>query len=206
MTALINGSPKHGGSASGTLLDILKGHMGTEPAETGLHGPEPGPEALGIMAGADVWVIAFPLYVDGVPSHLLACLTGLEQLAREKRPKVYAVVNCGFYEGRQNRLALEIIENFCAKSGCQWCGGVGTGGGGALSSLPRLPDGKGPMGPVDAALRELAGNIESGSRQDNRYVTVGIPRLMYRIAGEMGWRKQIKDNGLKARDLNKRIK
>lgn len=205
MTALINGSPKRSGSASATLLDILKGHLSADPAETGLHGPEPGPGALGVMAGADVWVLAFPLYVDGVPSHLLACLEGLERLAREKRPKVYAVVNCGFYEGQQNRIALEIIENFCARSGCRWCGGVGTGGGGAISTLPRLPDGKGPMGPVDAALRELAGNIESGSGQENRYTTVGIPRLMYRLAGEMGWRKQIKDNGGRAKDLDKRI-
>ncbi len=203
MTVLINGSPKHSGSASGTLLDILKGHMRAEPAMTDLHGPEPGTESLKTLAEGDVWIFAFPLYVDSVPSHLLACLTELEPLAREKQPKVYAVVNCGFYEGRQNRPALEIIENFCARAGCRWCGGVGTGGGGALSTLAKL--GKGPAGPVDAALRELAENIGSGSRQENRYVTLGIPRLMYKLAGEMGWRKMIKANGGRARDLDKRI-
>ena len=205
MTALINGSPKRSGSTSGKLLDILKEHLSTELAETSLHGPEPGPESLAAMRRADVWLFAFPLYVDSLPSHLVACLTCLEQLARETRPRVYAVVNCGFYEGQQNRLALEILENFCARANCMWCGGVGIGGGGALAALPRAAGRKGPMGPVEAALRELAGNIASGSAQEKKYVTVAVPRLLYKLAGEMGWRKQIKSNGGRARDLGKRI-
>ncbi len=205
MTALINGSPKLSRSTSGTLLGILKEHMGGGFLETALHGPEPGDGCIEALAGAGAWVFAFPLYVDGVPSHLLSCLCKLQSLAGEKRPRVYAIVNCGFYEGEQNRLALSVMENFCMRAGCRWCGGVGTGGGGAISMLPRVPGEKGPLGPVERALRELGENISSGAAQDNRYVTVAVPRIMYKLAGQMGWRKMIKANGGRAGDLGKRM-
>jgi len=205
MIALINGSPKRNGSTSEALLNDLKSAIDTELVETGLHRPVLETDSLEKIAGADTWVFAFPLYVGGVPSHLLACLTQLELTARDKRRRVYAIVNCGFYEGIQNELALSIIENFCVRAGCAWGGGIGVGGGGALSMLPKTPDGKGPRRPVEQALKALAENIMSGSSQENRYVTVGIPRVMYRLAGQMGWRRQIKDNGGKTRDLGKRI-
>ena len=189
MTALINGSPKPSGSASAVLLKILKEHICGELLETALRGPEPGDGCVKALAGADTWVFAFPLYVDGVPSHLLNCLCKLQGLAEEKRPRVYAVANCGFYEGEQNRLALSVMENFCQRAGCRWCGGVGIG----------------PMGPVERALRELGESISAGAARDNRYVTVALPRLMYKLAGQMGWRKMIRANGGRARDLDKRI-
>ncbi len=205
MTALINGSPKPSGSASAVLLKILKEHICGELLETALRGPEPGDGCVKALAGADTWVFAFPLYVDGIPSHLLSCLCRLQGLAEEKHPRIYAVANCGFYEGEQNRLALSVMENFCQRAGCRWCGGVGIGGGGSLTSLPRVPEEKGPMGPVERALRELGDSISAGAARDNWYVTVALPRLMYKLAGQMGWRKMIRANGGRARDLDKRI-
>ena len=45
------------------------------------------------------------------------------------RLKVYVIANNGFIEGRQNEPLMQVMENFCARSGLEWCGGVGIGGG-----------------------------------------------------------------------------
>ncbi len=49
----------------------------------------------------DALVFAMPVYVDAVPSHVLELLQFIEAFARENSLgfKVYAICNCGFYEG-----------------------------------------------------------------------------------------------------------
>ncbi len=72
-----------------------------------------------------------PLYVDGVPSHLLPFLEKMEELCREQNIdlNVYVIANNGFIEGKQNEPLMQIMENFCDRSGIKWCGGLGIGGG-----------------------------------------------------------------------------
>ena len=76
-------------------------------------------------------VFAVPLYVDSVPSHMLPFLKEMEAFCRENslRLKVYVVANNGFIEGRQNEPLMQVMENFCTRSGLEWCGGIGIGGG-----------------------------------------------------------------------------
>ena len=42
---------------------------------------------------------------------------------------IYVIANNGFIEGRQNEPLMQIMENFCNRSGIEWCGGLGIGGG-----------------------------------------------------------------------------
>ena len=39
------------------------------------------------------------------------------------------IANNGFIEGKQNEPLMQVMENFCARSGLEWCGGIGIGGG-----------------------------------------------------------------------------
>ncbi|HAW69762.1 MAG TPA: hypothetical protein DHD79_09105, partial [Firmicutes bacterium] len=83
------------------------------------------------LAACDTLVFAFPLYVDGIPSHLLSCLSQMEGYLKplaSKEMRVYAIVNCGFYEGRQNQHALDMMQNWCAKTRLIWGHGLGIGG------------------------------------------------------------------------------
>ena len=43
--------------------------------------------------------------------------------------RVYAISNCGFYEGEQNKTALKIIENWCHKCDLIFAQGLGIGAG-----------------------------------------------------------------------------
>lgn len=202
--ALINGSPKVNNSASGTLLEDIKGYLGekAELIEFGFHSPVISGDAIEALAQADAWVFAYPLYVDGIPGHLLSCLIQLEE-ARIQNPqiRIYGVVNCGFYEGIQAELALQLLQNWCTKSGFLWSGGIGVGGGGGLAMMPKLQPGQGPKAPIDKALASLSEVILKKEAQDNQYVSVAFPRFLYKLGAQMGWRQMIKANGGKARHL-----
>lgn len=181
-----------------------------EIAETGLHTASVSGEAMKELDCADVWVFAYPLYVDGIPSQLLSCLVQLEKTPVFNRKKVvYGIVNCGFYEGIQAETALAVLENWCKKAGHSWGGGIGVGGGGALAMLPDMAPGRGPKAQIDKALTALAERCRAGTvmekgARENIYVSVAMPRTLYKMAGQLGWRQMIKKNGGKTKDLSKR--
>lgn len=205
--ALINASPKYKQSASGTLLETMRGYIGSRAGVEvlELHKPELPENAPAVLGSADAWVFLFPLYVDGIPSHLLSCLAELEKTSGKTGGRlIYAVVNLGFYEGIQADVSLEIMKNWSDKCGFEWGGGIGVGGAGGLAYMPQTPPGKGPSAPIDKALEELSNTVISRSKSENKYVSIAFPRALYRMGAQAGWRRIIKTNGLKKRDLGRR--
>jgi multimeric flavodoxin WrbA len=137
--ALINGSPKHEGSASGIILEALRCRLSGDCEFAAGHAAKDGVAGVReTVAGCGAIVFAFPLYVDGIPSHLLRVLDSIQGEVAVLAPKavVYAIANNGFYEGRQNALALEMMRHFCDASGLAWGQGMGAGGGGMMDSAP----------------------------------------------------------------------
>ncbi len=121
--ALINGSPKVNNSASSVLLEDLKEcwEEYAEVVDFGFHSAVVSKEVIEELAETDAWVFAYPLYVDGIPGHLLSCLIQIEE-ARLQNPQIhiYGIVNCGFYEGIQAQLALKLLQNWSLKAGFIW--------------------------------------------------------------------------------------
>ncbi len=206
--ALINGSPKAKNSTGSILLEELEEYLGenAEVIHFGVHSPTIREEVIEELSKIDVWVFASPLYLDGIPGHLLSCLMQLEKACIQKRIHIYGIVNCGFYEGIQAELALRILQNWCYKVNFVWRGGIGVGGGEGLAMMPKQNRGHGPKVPIDRALEKLSNTIIKGEEQANDYVSVAFPRFFYKIAGQMRWRRMIKENGGKARDLGKKPK
>lgn len=205
--AWINGSPKAENSASGSLLNDLSCYVSdrVEIFEAAFHNTYVPEETVEELGRAQAWVVAFPLYVDGIPAHVLSCLVQLENVPwRERQIHIYGIVNCGFYEGIQAESALKILENWCRKTGFIWGGGLGIGGGGALAQMPQTKNGHGPKAPVDAALQSLADDILSCRTHKNQFVSIAFPRPLYQLAAQIGWRLTIRANGGKIKDLGKR--
>jgi len=204
--ALVNGSPKLKNSASGNILNSLKPKLQDKNIieEYLFRTTEISKDVLEQISKCNVIVFAFPLYVDGIPSHLLRCLYQIEKYLSSNINNeiyVYTIVNVGFYEGKQAAISIEMMKNWAEKTNVKWGQGIGIGGGGMMSMLDKSTDSQGPMKNVHNTLAVLANNIISYKSSDEIYTSPGIPRIVYKIGGEMGWRQAIKKNGLKTKDL-----
>ena len=119
--------------------------------------------------------------------------------------KVYVILNNGFFEGKQNRLAVENMEHWCNRVGFTMAQGIGIGGGGMLSGIEGVPYGKGPKARIGKALEAMATNILSGQGADFTFMEPNFPGVAYKLAAEIGWRQGIRKNGLKTKDLGRRL-
>ncbi len=204
---LVSGSPKLNSSASRTILTALEKYLADSSDGKNIitHRHISAPDTAQTINDSDAVVLAFPLYVDGVPSHLLAAM---EQLEREKclnaGTRVYVVVNCGFYEGIQCEPAVRIAKNWCRRCGAQWEGAIGFGGGGGFDMMDAIPMGVGPKKSLGGALRSLADCVSEGTEYGERYLSIDFPGFMYRIGAHSYWRMQARANGLEKSELARR--
>ena len=130
-TVLINCSPKRKLSVSGFLMRCAGVLIRGKKEYLHLRTPADHQAILQSLKDAGKVVFVTPLYVDSVPSHMLPFMREMEDFCRENglRLKVYVIANNGFIEGKQNEPLMQVVENFCARSGLAWCGGIGVGGG-----------------------------------------------------------------------------
>ena len=130
-TIFINGSPKKRFCASSYFLFLQRLFVGGEKVNEHLRTKGDYQRILDRLPGADAVVFGLPLYVDGVPSHVLGFLEEMERFCQEKalHLKVYVIANNGFIEGKQNEPLMQVMEHFCQRAGLTWGGGVGIGGG-----------------------------------------------------------------------------
>ena len=205
----VNGSPKIGVSNSGTVLSIIR-RMLPEDVQWNDWCPAEAQRKklrfdVSLLQNAEVMLIACPLYVDGLHSTLMLFMEQHQQMLREcaHTKRIFAVVNCGFYEGKQNEHALEMIRFYSRQSGQNWCGGTGIGTGEMISGLNKISPEAGIRKPVIRALRSVAVAIASpyGCLKEPVFTQHGLPWFLFKLAGEFGWRQSAKKNGLKTRDL-----
>ena len=154
---------------------------------------------------SDVLIFIFPLYVDGIPSNLLKLLVNFEK-ENVVRPetKIYCIVNNGFYEGKQNFLALLHMKNWCKKVNTKWGQGIGIGSGELLPYLKKFKLGQGPLKNLEKTLNILSRNILTLNSDKNIYITPNWPRSLYFIQGSISWILKARKNNIKIRELFKK--
>ena len=130
-TVFINCSPKKRFCASAYFLALQRLFVGGEKVTEKLRTPADHARILEQLRDADSVVFCLPLYVDGIPSHVLRFMEDLEVFCKEYSLhfSVYCIANNGFIEGKQNEPLMQAFEHFCARAGLSWGGGVGIGGG-----------------------------------------------------------------------------
>lgn len=209
--ALINGSPKKGKNNSGLLLQVLEPLLGKEHElhRINIAKPPLDTEECSLICGMDVLVFAFPLYVDGIPSHVLRVMVELEERLKTGRTRdiwVYAIVNNGFFEGEQNRIAIDILRNWCQRAGLRFGQGLGQGAGEMSDMLLKVPLGKGPFKNLGKAMNTLAANIQARQSGESLFVRPNFPRVAWRLAGtHFYWNTMAKRNGLTKKDIRRRM-
>ena len=204
---IINGSPRGGKSNSEILIkylcSLLEGHKINKYYSFYW---KMNSEIKSEIYNADVLIFAFPLYVDSIPSHLLDTIVkfGEEKIINSKT-KIYCIVNNGFFEGKQNQLAILQMKNWCEKIGAEWGQGVGIGAGEILSYLEKVPLGKGPLKNLGKVLEQFTNNIKTLKSGNEIYVNPNWSRLLYWTQGTVSWIIKSRKNGLKIRDLFRKI-
>lgn len=154
---------------------------------------------------SDVLIFIFPLYVDGIPSNLLKLLVNFEKenVVRPKT-KIYCIVNNGFYEGKQNFLALLHMKNWCKKVNAKWGQGIGIGSGELLPYLKKFKLGQGPLKNLEKILNRFSRNILTLNSDKNIYINPNWPKSLYFIQGSISWILKARKNNIKIRELFKK--
>ena len=136
-TVFINGSPKKSFSASAYFIAVQSFFVRGKKVRETLRNQSDHARILETLKDADNVVFCLPLYVDGIPSHVLTFMKVMEEFCKENdlHLSVYVITNCGYIEGKQSEPLMQVFENFCARSNLNWCGGYGVGGGVMLNVL-----------------------------------------------------------------------
>ena len=130
-TVFINCSPKKRFCASSYFLFLQRLMTGGVKVTEHLRTPADENRILDQLRDAQTVVFGLPLYVDGIPSHVLRFMQRMEAFCRENglHLHVYCIANNGFIEGKQNEPLMQSFAHFCTRAGLEWGGGVGIGGG-----------------------------------------------------------------------------
>ena len=151
---------------------------------------------------SDVLIFLFPLYVDGIPSNLLKLLVEFEKKKVIKYgTKIYCIVNNGFYEGKQNQLAILQIKNWCEKVKARWGQGIGVGAGELLPYLKKYPLGQGPLKNLGKVLDKFSANILTLKSDEDIYINPNWLKSLYFFQGTISWILKGRKNNLRVREL-----
>ena len=151
---------------------------------------------------SDVLIFLFPLHVDGIPSNLLKLLVEFEkEKVIKSETKVYCIVNNGFYESKQNRLAILQVKNWCEKVNARWGQGIGVGAGELLPYLKKYKLGRGPLKNLGKVLNKFSANILTLKSDKDIYVNPNWLKSLYFFQGTISWILKGRKNNLRVREL-----
>ena len=135
---VLNASPKKKGGASRFFSRLFRLFLpGVRKKVVPLSSRQDFQQVLGLFPDMDAVCLFVPLYVDGLPSHVVEFLNQAESYCKSHpcQFRLYALSNNGFVEGKQNRPALHMLQAWCERVGIPWGGGIGVGGGVMLQVL-----------------------------------------------------------------------
>ena len=206
---LLVGSPRTRKSTSyslgGYLFERLSAqsvHTETVYLHTVLRSPERMKALLDAVDGADLVTLAFPLYIDSLPAPVIEALDRIaaHRRGREQthRQLFTAIANSGFPEAHHNATALAICETFARQAEFEWAGSLALGGGEMVNGRP-LTEMGGRAIPLRKALDIAAEALTRGQAIPKAAQEIlakpGIPRWLYRLIGNYGWKPRAKRYG-----------
>jgi hypothetical protein len=158
---------------------------------------------LAAVREASLVVLSSPLFWDSLPA---AVTRALELIAEDRRTnpmtrtqRLVAVVNSGFPEASQSETALGICCQFAREAGFEWAGGLALGGGGVIAGRRLEKIGR-RVRSVVQALDLTAAALADGQRVPPPAVRLMarplIPPFIYRIIGNVGWRRRARRFGV----------
>lgn len=163
-------------------------------------------ELIDILAPVEKIVLGMPLYVDGIPSATLRVMEMLERKCKGVDKKIYVVANMGLYESVQIKNLLSMVKTWCDTCGYTYGGGIAIGAGEMLGSFMGGEISKGPACNVSIGFDKLSAAINTSTSAADIYADVcKFPRGLYMLIANMSWPRNVKNNGLKKKDLLRQL-
>lgn len=182
---IINGSPKTSNSNSEILVNKLNDYIDADVIQ--INSKNYKQDFNDIINNYDTLIIAFPLYVDGIPSHLLETLTNL----KINNKNIYTIVNCGFPEGVHTKQGLDIIRNYCIHNNLNYKGGLGIGGCGGLNEMNKNKLLKFTNKNINKYIKELSYSILNNKDFKNVLTKINLPINIYAYIANLSWKKDL---------------
>lgn len=209
---IINGSPRKGKGTSSYLISELTKLLNNDikTKEYYICNLIKDKNLLNEILSFDKVIFVSPLYADCLPSTMLEFMAIFEDFIKEKNNieiDMYCIVNCGFLEGTQNKTAINILKNYSKRINFNWRFGVGIGGGEFMAGSKNMPLNCRMKKPVYNTFISMKKDIEnkSNAKVHNILTNAKVPKLIFKFAGNAGWKTMAKKNNIKAKDLYKRI-
>jgi multimeric flavodoxin WrbA len=159
------------------------------------------------MEGAELVILATPLYVDSLPSPVVQFmeLYGIRYAGvNGPNPRMCLIINGDFPED-QNQVGVQIVRHFATDMGMEWAGALSMGQGAAiwgegLEDLGRRT--RHIRSALDQAASALAEARAIPSEAERMFGKRFIPAFLYRYMSNKGWDASAKRN--KVRNLKAR--
>ncbi len=208
---LLSCSPRGKISTSTTLLKYLQKHLEVLENKTELLAADQILRSADAynnfkkdIVNTDYFIIAAPLYVDSLPSHVLQLF---ERLLNEdwkanslSKIKFIAMVNSGFPDRHHNQLALDIYQQFATDLGLQWIGGIPIRGGAMLGGTPLENSkfrGRHARPALDLLAQTLSNNNPDLEGCIDRINKLVFPQRMYFMLAHLGWNRRSSKNNVR---------
>lgn len=158
-------------------------------------------DILKVILGNQNIIMSFPIYIDTIPSILLELLNNIENyiksnnIENEKLPRIYAISNCRYYDGKKNELAFEVLKNFCYKNNFIWRFGIGVAVGSMVVNSDKLIPLKSPLKyKIYHGLRYILEDVDNNDLKkiDNIYFTLKLPKMLIMYIANNYWKKHVK--------------
>jgi NAD(P)H-dependent FMN reductase len=214
--AVFNGSPRgKGGNTQALMEELVKGFEAA-PGNTAEIVRLQDEGDMGALrerfAKSDMAVLAFPLYVDAMPSVTMEFIETLEPLCgRAENPALGFVVISGFPEAVHASYVSNYLQKLAGRLGCRYMGTVTMGGAEGI----RHATGK-RRDTVYAAFRYQGENLASAGEFDAKaakalagpfrfplYVRAVFALLSILGLVDSGWNRMLKANGAFERRLDR---
>lgn len=194
---ILCGSPKREKGASFEMGSYLARRFEAAGVRTVVRSTAHRDTLLADVRAADLLVLSFPLYADGIPARLKEALM-LISTAEAGPKRCAALVQCGFLESSQNDSAIEMCRLFARDAGFVWLGGLGRGAGGMLAgqTLEKAPQ---PLRATREALDRAAELLVRGEPFSEEikqaFLKPPLPRWLYARVADLGFLLQLFRNG-----------
>ena len=182
---MLNGSPKKKGSASEQYLNMIYENLDNNYYIEEYDMNKLTNSIKKSILNADMLIIATPLYIDCLPSHVIKFLMELGDNDISGK-EAYFLVNCGFLEGVHTDVSVEILKNYCDYHHLIYKGSLGIGAG-PIAYKKRFYNYF-----VKKELNIFSNYINYHKNYEDDYVRPLIPRFIYILFANINWFIQIK--------------